>query len=188
VERAPKTWGPFSGRQLTTMVCVIAAVVLLPVGAWAAVSFTNVSITDPGGVNRAKVDTTGKLAVGDGVGPLTIDGSVGASLPTKPIAIPVTFVGSASVATHLYGPQTLRFGLTSLTVSNSNGSNGATFLLQTAQSNGIKTSLFTAFLAPASTSHFVFPTALVAAPPAGGTVSIVAFGVGLEVSAVGVQS
>jgi hypothetical protein len=29
---------------------------LFPLGAW-AVSFTNVAITDPGGVNRAKVDT-----------------------------------------------------------------------------------------------------------------------------------
>src|SRR4051794_36204410 len=57
-----KTWGPFNGRHLTTIICAVVAAVLLPVGAW-AVSFTNVSITDPGGVNRAKVSTAGALSV-----------------------------------------------------------------------------------------------------------------------------
>jgi hypothetical protein len=187
MERAPKTLGPFNGRQLTTIICVIAAVMLVPVGAW-AVTFTNVSITDPGGVNRAKVDATGKLAVGDGVGPLTVDGAVGAALPAKPIEIPVTFVASVSTGTHLYGPQALRFGLTSVTVSNADLNNGATFLLQTVQSNGTKTTIFIAYVAKTATSHFAFPTPLVVTPPVGGTVSIVAYGQQLEVSAVGVQS
>ena len=76
---------------------MITVAILFPVGAW-AVSFSNVSITDPGGVNRAKVDATGKLAVGDGSGPLTVDGTVSAnpSLPAKPIVIISTEVDTAA--------------------------------------------------------------------------------------------
>ena len=36
--RPTKTWGPFTGRQLTTIVCVIAVTLLLPVAAWSATS------------------------------------------------------------------------------------------------------------------------------------------------------
>jgi hypothetical protein len=53
--REGRGWGPFSGGQLTTIVVTFAVLLLLPVGAW-AVSFSNVAITDPGGVNQAKVD------------------------------------------------------------------------------------------------------------------------------------
>jgi hypothetical protein len=42
---APKTWGPFTGRQLTTMICVIAVTLLFPFGAW-AVTGSNSFITD----------------------------------------------------------------------------------------------------------------------------------------------
>jgi hypothetical protein len=61
-----KTWGPFTGRQLTTIICVLVVTILLPVGAY-AVSFSNVAITDPGGVNRAKVTAGGALQVGGNV-------------------------------------------------------------------------------------------------------------------------
>jgi hypothetical protein len=72
-----KHWGPFNGRQLTTIiVALIIGIVVIPAGAWAAVSFTNVAITDPGGVNRAKVDAGGSVHVGDGTGPLSVDGTV----------------------------------------------------------------------------------------------------------------
>jgi hypothetical protein len=40
---------------------LVAIVVAIPAGAW-AVSFTNVAITDPGGVNRAKVSAGGALS------------------------------------------------------------------------------------------------------------------------------
>jgi hypothetical protein len=67
MEANVRTWGPFNGRHLTIMfIGVLAAVVLIPVGAY-AVSFTNVAITDPGGVNRAKVSTAGALSVSGGV-------------------------------------------------------------------------------------------------------------------------
>ena len=77
MQPSTKTWGPFNGRQLTTIVCVVVAAVLLPVGAW-AVSFSNVAITDPGGVNRAKVNPAGALSA-------AVSGSVTANnaLPTS---------------------------------------------------------------------------------------------------------
>jgi hypothetical protein len=53
--RAGRGWGPFSGGQLTIIIVTFGVLLLLPVGAW-AVSFSNVAITDPGGVNQAKVD------------------------------------------------------------------------------------------------------------------------------------
>jgi hypothetical protein len=59
----PKRWGPFSGRQLTTIVLGIVAAVAFPVGAFAAGSA--VTITDPVNNNQAKVDSLGKLQVGD---------------------------------------------------------------------------------------------------------------------------
>jgi hypothetical protein len=40
-----KTWGPFSGRQLATIICVLAVTILFPFGAW-AVSGSNTYVTD----------------------------------------------------------------------------------------------------------------------------------------------
>jgi hypothetical protein len=105
------SWGPFSGRQLTTIICVLSVLLLLPAGAWAAVSFTNVAITDPGGVNRAKVDSTGALAVAARV-----------VLPTKPIVIAGTgtqLVSGNPRPVLLYGPAAEAFRLTSLTIARS---------------------------------------------------------------------
>lgn len=57
------SWGPFTGRQLTTIICaLLLAAVMVPVGSYAA-SLTKVAITDPRDGDRAKVDTTGNLAV-----------------------------------------------------------------------------------------------------------------------------
>jgi hypothetical protein len=58
--REARGLGPFSGGQLTAIIMTLAVLLLFPIGAW-AVSFSNVSITDPGGVNRAKVNTKGRL-------------------------------------------------------------------------------------------------------------------------------
>lgn len=52
--------GPFSGGQITLMVVTLTALLVFPVGAWAVVN-SNVAITDPGGVNRAKVDIKGNV-------------------------------------------------------------------------------------------------------------------------------
>jgi hypothetical protein len=51
------------------IIVTFGVLLLLPVGAW-AVSFTNVAITDPGGVNQAKVDSGKNLhaAVADPAG------------------------------------------------------------------------------------------------------------------------
>jgi hypothetical protein len=43
---APKTWGPFTGRQLTTVICVLAVTIAFPFGAWATISGSNSFITD----------------------------------------------------------------------------------------------------------------------------------------------
>jgi hypothetical protein len=190
MQREPKTWGPFNGRQLTTIVCVIAAVTLVPVGAWAKVTFTNVAITDPGGVNRAKVDATGKIAVGDGVGPLTVDGAVSVAglLPAKPIVVQVTPIFASF--TNLWGPKTTRFGISSLTVENASSQSEGTLLLYSRQAPGSDFEIFEAQIPPHTTSHFTFPDRLVSSPPVGGTISVgaVASGGALYVSATGIQS
>ena len=73
----PKTWGPFTGRQLTTMVvALIAGVVLLPGAVWAVDSFSNVAVQDPVSGVKASVDAGHHVVVGDGSGPLTVDGNV----------------------------------------------------------------------------------------------------------------
>ena len=57
-----KTWGPFSGAQLTVIIVAIAVMVMLPVGAF-AVSGTNSSITDAVSGKQASVNTNGALSV-----------------------------------------------------------------------------------------------------------------------------
>lgn len=72
----------FTGRQVTTMVvALMATVVLLPSAVWAVDVFTNVAITDPVSGVKAKVDHDRRLNVGDGDGPITVDGTVTAQAP-----------------------------------------------------------------------------------------------------------
>jgi hypothetical protein len=54
--------GPFTGGQLTTMVCVIVVAVAFPMGAW-AVSGSNTFITDAQSGARATVSKSGALTV-----------------------------------------------------------------------------------------------------------------------------
>ena len=184
-----KTWGPFNGRQLTTIICVLAVGVLFPVGAWAAVSFTNVAITDPGGVNRAKVDATGKLAVGDGSGSLTVDGTVNerAALPTKPIVI--TPVAAGASFTTIYGPVSKAFAMGSLTLTN--GCGGAqSFVLYSHTSPGGDFLIHSGYVGAQQTVHLTYPIPFVTTPPAGGTASLRAGSVAgcVSVSGVGYQT
>jgi len=58
---AVRTWGPFTGRQLTTIICVVAVMILFPVGA-SAVTGNNVFLTDASSGNSANV-TNGRLQV-----------------------------------------------------------------------------------------------------------------------------
>src|SRR5436309_2499091 len=74
-----KTWGPFTGRQLTVIiVALIAGVVMLPGVTWAVDAFSNVAVEDPVSGVKAQVDATRHLVVGDGSGALTVDGTVSA--------------------------------------------------------------------------------------------------------------
>jgi hypothetical protein len=77
--REGRGWGPFSGGQLTIIVMTFAVLLLFPVGAW-ALSFSNVAITDPGGVNQAKVNASGQLSA-------AVKGSV-----TAKVAFPTTAI------------------------------------------------------------------------------------------------
>jgi hypothetical protein len=71
-----KTWGPFTGRQLTAIVLGLIAAILVPGAAYAVDSFTNVAIEDPVSGAKASVDATHHVLVGDGSGPVTVDGTV----------------------------------------------------------------------------------------------------------------
>lgn len=68
-KRDSRGLGPFSGGQLTIIIVTFAVLLLFPVGAW-ALSFSNVAITDPGGVNQARVDAGHNLhaAIADPAG------------------------------------------------------------------------------------------------------------------------
>ncbi len=72
-----RTWGPFSGRQLTTIICIALVTILFPVGAW-AVSGTNSFITDATSGVHTKVTSTGQLQTHPN-GPLGVTGSVSVS-------------------------------------------------------------------------------------------------------------
>ena len=52
--------GPFTGRQLTTIIVTLIVVVLFPLGAW-AVTGSNVFVTDATSGAHAKVDSNGNL-------------------------------------------------------------------------------------------------------------------------------
>jgi hypothetical protein len=72
---AARTWGPFTGRQLTTMFVALCCV-LMPGAVWAADAYTNVAITDPVSGRTANVDANRRLEISDGSGALTVDGTL----------------------------------------------------------------------------------------------------------------
>ena len=57
-----KTWGPFTGRQLTTIICVAIVTVLFPVTAW-GIAGSSVFVTDPHTRAHASINKAGQLAV-----------------------------------------------------------------------------------------------------------------------------
>ena len=87
-------WGPFTGRQLATIIVALIVMLLLPVGAWAA-SGSNVFVTDSGSGNRATVNGAGALTVSQAppkkffVSAQTPNIAVGAGVYT-PLATPAT--------------------------------------------------------------------------------------------------
>jgi hypothetical protein len=111
-----KTWGPFTGRQLTTIiVAVIVGAVLVPSSVWAVDAFSNVAIEDPVTGVKAQVDSTQHVKVGDGAGPLTVDGTVSArtASPSKVWSVVTSINQGYNV---LAGPSLLPIELTSLSI------------------------------------------------------------------------
>ena len=53
--------GPFSGGQLTVIIVTIAVMIMLPVGAWAVVTGSNVFVTDAVSGKQATVNNSGQL-------------------------------------------------------------------------------------------------------------------------------
>jgi hypothetical protein len=118
-------FGPFTGAQVTVIVVTFAVLLLFPVGAWAAFTVSHVTITDNGGVNTANVDAGHHLLVGDGTGPLTVDGTV-SGRPLPPVSAFQFNNDTATGDTFVLGPAPLStaINLTSLTVSVPPNQNG----------------------------------------------------------------
>jgi hypothetical protein len=98
-----KTWGPFNGRHLTVIiVAIVAGVLAIPAGSWAAATGEKVLIKDSSTNALARVSSDGALKVSDGSGPMTVDGQVGITGPVTlggPVAIagPVDVTGTVTV-------------------------------------------------------------------------------------------
>jgi hypothetical protein len=66
----------------TVVVAVCVTLVVAPGAVWAIDTFSNVAVEDPVSGTKASVDSTHHLLVGDGSGPLTVDGSAVQTLPS----------------------------------------------------------------------------------------------------------
>jgi hypothetical protein len=132
--------GPFSGLQLTIIICVVVVCVLFPVGAWAAVTGSNVFITDPGTGKHAGLDKGGALRT-------VASPSYAFSFPPKQISL----VPAGNLVAP--DPSKTRYAITSFTVSN-----GTT---------QVATAHLTAFASSASLTNcgFIFNTVASAAGP-----------------------
>lgn len=75
----------FSARQFVTIVIAICACAFLVPWAASATTGSLVTITDPAmSSHKARVDSTGHLLVGDGSGPLSIEGATQLAAPSSP--------------------------------------------------------------------------------------------------------
>ena len=107
-----KHFGPFTGRQLTTIVCVLAVTIAFPVGAWATVAGSPVFIADNHTGAHAAVDATDNLQTKVNGGNLVAV----AAAPTNQVnAIASTFGGGCAPLFSV--PAGKAFVLTSLTMS-----------------------------------------------------------------------
>jgi hypothetical protein len=108
-----KSFGPFSGGQLTTIICVVVVMVMFPVGAWAAVAGSSTFVTDA---------TTGKHATVDASGNLHIDAANPNAIPLKqfslgPQPVAETPGGAAQMQPD---PSGTLYAISSFTVTNPN--------------------------------------------------------------------
>jgi len=97
------TLGPFTGRQLTTIICVLAVLVLFPIGAW-AVSGSQVFVTDlhtgaHAAVNNGQLNVIGPAAAPPGTA-YTATALFVQSGTCAPVTSPVP-AGSALVVTQI---------------------------------------------------------------------------------------
>jgi hypothetical protein len=105
--------------SLPSPALVIACLALLLAAGGVSYAATGnaVNIVDPvAAANKAKVDASGKLYVGDGSGPLSVDGTVSGrpAAPASPWSASVN-INSGLVA--LVGPSSLPINVTSLSIS-----------------------------------------------------------------------
>ena len=131
-------FGPFSGAQLTVIICLVVAAVAVPVGAW-AVAGSNVFVTDATTGIHAKVDSAGQMLVGDGTGSLTVDGTTsGRPLPPgSPFFFSEDF---AKLGTFVFGPTANTIDITSMTVAVTENQGAGDVLLFAVQQPGTATS------------------------------------------------
>ena len=149
-----RTWGPFTGRQLTTIVCVGIVTILFPVGAW-ALTTTNTYITDAHTHTSASVNNAGQLATS-----AAVSGAVTATLAspkefwngrlkgTPPMPVPSPFAvppsGKALIVTSItinYTKTTSASGTLSFAVSAVDAtcsSTGNTILEDSPTAHGVK--------------------------------------------------
>jgi hypothetical protein len=104
-----KHWGPFSGRQLTTIICIIGGLALFPIGAAAVVTGSNTFVTDASTGKHVRVDASGALRTWAlPANWFTLGPQAGAIAPS----------GSPNV---LPSPSGTRFAISSFTVTNGSG-------------------------------------------------------------------
>ena len=101
-----KSWGPFSGAQLTVIITAALLSVAIPGGLWASgIQYSNVSLYDPSSGQRAKIGTGGAMKITNGVGALTVSGHVSEAAPGNLIRF-YSALSSGAQCTKLYTPAT----------------------------------------------------------------------------------
>ncbi len=95
-------FGPFTGNQLTIILLAAIAAAGFPTTLFAVAAYTNSVVMDASTGDRARV-IRGALKVGDGLGPLTVDGTVSAPL-ARPDAVFSTYARAGETCSTVYQP------------------------------------------------------------------------------------
>jgi hypothetical protein len=101
-----KTWGPFTGRQLTTIiVALVIGVIAAPSAVWAVDTFSNVAIEDPVSGVKAQIDSARRLQTNAVPRP-----------PATPWSLSIDLDPSNPSPTVIAGPSTTPINLTSVSI------------------------------------------------------------------------